>query len=240
MAHRPFRTTTLLLAVLGAALAGCTQAGTPAAAPTASTPSAAGTPTAAGTAAPAGTAGAPGSGIPVEAFGEPSTGMRVGPVREWTTDPEALPAVCGGAFAAGDGATARASVRSVYKRPEDRADDPYGTHYQTITTYRAGAAAGFMDRLRDALRTCPTDQVGGVPVRLEVVELGDRMTDDGLRMDLIRRHGGGERTTATTVIRHGDVVTVLHDEVRGGDSTVPRIVDSFLRDALEALVEWRG
>jgi hypothetical protein len=228
----------MLVLILAASAAACASPRTPPAAasgpetPTAATPRA--TPAATTTENPDGV-------IPVEAFADPAIAMRAGPVRERVSDRDALPALCGGgAFSAGDDATARASVRSFYKRPEDPTGSvPHGVLYQTITSYRADGARRFMTRVRGGLRACPSYRAGGLPVRVRVFDFGDRLADDSIRVDVVVERGKRQQTNVVVVLRHGDVVTVLRDQGWEGTSSVPGIVDSFLRDALIKLDAWR-
>jgi hypothetical protein len=160
---------------------------------------------------------------------------------------EAVPELCDGELAAGTGAVASAAMRTAYKRPQDPAESvPHGVLFQTIRSYGGDSAAAFMDRLEDGLADCRSYRQGDSTVKVKTAPLpGD--ADEALTIDLIRPQTDltgepeeGEQTNRIVVMRFGAVVTVLYDSEYERTSSVPAIVDTFVRGATQAIRDWRG
>ena len=159
------------------------------------------------------------------------------------TDPsEALPGFCDDAFAEDDDATVRRSVYSIYQVPGTPADHvPHGTVHQTITGYRDGGAAAFMDRLRAAAADCDTYRQDGTEVTFEVLD----PPDDGDEAVLLERTWPATEpeyapgVAHVAVVRVGDVVTVLY--VRGWETADSELeyVNRFVEWAVSAIEDWR-
>ena len=159
------------------------------------------------------------------------------------TDPsEALPGFCGDAFAADDDATVRRSVYSIYHAPGTPAGYvPHGTVHQTITGYRSGGAAAFMDRLRAAAADCDTYRQDGTEVTFEVRD----PPDDGDEAVLLERTWPATEpeyapgVAHVAVVRVGDVVTVLY--VRGWETADSELeyVNRFVEWSVSAIEAWR-
>ncbi len=183
--------------------------------------------------------------IPASAFLEmPDDLRRFG--RKPAEGSEAVPKVCDGKLAAGAGVVASAAMMSVYKQPEDPADAvPHGVLFQTIRSYGGEDAAAFMARLRAGLENCKSYRDGKATVRVKTAPLPD-VADEALTIDLIRPQldlpgnpTGGEQTNRVVVMRFGAVVTVLYDSEYERSSSVPAIVDIFVREAALAIRNWR-
>jgi hypothetical protein len=202
-------------------------------------------PTASGSAPIAPSAAAPDT-IPTSAFLEMPANMRSSD-RTPAEGSEAVPELCDGELAAGSGAVASAAMRTLYKQPQDPAESvPQGVLFQTIRLYGGDSAAAFMDRLADGLAGCQSYRDGESTVKVKTAPLrGD--ADEALTVDLIRPQldlpGNpveGEQTNRIVVMRFGAVVTVLYDGEYERTSSVPAIVDTFVREAAQAIREWRG
>jgi hypothetical protein len=233
---------TLLAAVTAAAVAGCSS-GTPApagpdrvsTAPTAAAATAA-------TSAPGGAAAAT---IPASAFYAMPADMRH--ERQKADGSAAVPRLCDGELAAGDGVVASAAVMSLYQQPDDPPGSvPQGTLYQTIRSYRGDSAAAFMDRARDGLAGCESFRSGGNTVSVRTEPLSG-VADEGLTIDLVQPQQdlpgdptGGEQTNRVVVLRSGPVVTVLYDAEYERSSSRPELVDRFADGAAKAIRAWRG
>lgn len=189
-------------------------------------------------------AGGP-STIPASAFLEVPEDMRRFE-RKPAEGSEAVPKLCDGELAAGTGVAASAAMMSVYKQPGDPAEAvPHGVLFQTIRSYGGDDAAAFMTRLRDGLDDCTSYRDGEATVRVKDAPLPGA-ADEALAIDLIRPQldlpgnpTGGEQTNRIVVMRFGAVVTVLYDGGYERSSSIPAIVDTFVREAARAIGTWR-
>jgi hypothetical protein len=183
--------------------------------------------------------------IPASAFFEVPTNMRRD--RGQAEGDTAVPELCDGELAPGDGVLASAAMMSSYKQPDAPADAvPHGVLYQTIRSYGGDGAAAFMDRARDGLADCTTYRQGESTVTVRSKPLSG-VADEALTIDLVRPQldlpgdpTGGEQTNRLVVMRFGTVVTVLHDGEYERSSSVPKLVDTFTREAAKAVRAWRG
>jgi hypothetical protein len=158
-----------------------------------------------------------------------------------------VPKLCDGELAAGTGAVASAAMLTVYKRPEDPADSvPHAVLYQTIRSYSGDNAAAFMDRLDKELPGCRSYKDGKATVKVKTAPLRSD-ADEAVTIDLVRPQTDlpgnpvkGEQTNRIVVMRFDSVVTVLYDAEYERSSSVPAIVDTFVREATKAIESWRG
>jgi hypothetical protein len=155
---------------------------------------------------------------------------------------EALPGFCDDAFAEDDDTTVRRSVYSIYQAPGTPSDHvPHGTVHQTITGYRDGGAAAFMDRLRTAAADCDTYRQDGTEVTFRILE----PPDDGDEAVLLERTWPATEpeyapgVAHVAVVRVGDVVTVLY--VRGWETADSELeyVNRFVEWSVGAIEGWR-
>ncbi|XVU29642.1 hypothetical protein ACQPZJ_21950 [Actinoplanes sp. CA-054009] len=158
----------------------------------------------------------------------------------------AVPELCDRELAPGDGVVASAAMLSLYQEPDSPAGSvPHGMLYQTIRSYEGDGAAEFMDRARDALAGCTSYKTAENTVQVRTKPL-DGAADEALTVDLVRPQldlpgdpTGGEQTNRIVVMRFGTVVTVLFDDEYERSSSIPKLVDTFTRDAGEAIRSWR-
>jgi hypothetical protein len=193
---------------------------------------------------PSSAAGAPPpSEIPDAAFFRLPERYQKDPTQRQETDTsEALPGFCDDAFAEDDDVTVRRSVYSIYQAPGTPADYvPHGTVHQTITGYRAGGAAAFMDRLRATAADCATYRQDGTEVTFEILD----PPDDGDEAVLLERTWPATEpeyspgVAHVAVVRVGDVVTVLY--VRGWETADSELeyVNRFVEWSVSAIEDWR-
>ena len=185
----------------------------------------------------------PATPVPERAFFLLPEEMRKDPTRAETTADQALPPICRDGFAEDDKVTARESVYSAYQTPGAPADFvPLATVSQTITAYRDGGAAEFMDRLRGIVADCDSYDQGDVTVTFEVLDppaAGDEA------VYLLRTWPPGDETRPNpseariVVIRVGDVVTVLFDQGWEMADSDPAYVAQLIPMAVGAIEDWR-
>lgn len=184
--------------------------------------------------------------IPASAFFEMPANMRRSD-RTQAEGSEAVPELCDGELAAGDGAVASAAMKSVYKRPQDPQESvPHGVLFQTIRSYGGDSATAFMDRLGEGLADCGSYKQGDTAVKVKSSPLkGD--ADEAVTIDLVQPQTdlpgdpvGGEQTNRIVVMRFGAVVTVLYDGEYERSSSDPAVVETFVSGATKAIQDWRG
>lgn len=183
--------------------------------------------------------------IPASAFLELPAKMRSSE-RSPAEGSEAVPKLCDGELAAGTGAVASATMRTLYKQPQDPAESiPQGVFFQTIRLYGGDSAEALMDRISEGLADCRSYKDGKSTVKVKVAPLkGD--ADEGLTIDLVRPQLDlpgdpvkGEQVNRIVVMRFGAVVTVLYDGEYERGSSVPAMVDTFVSGAAKAIQDWR-
>jgi hypothetical protein len=117
---------------------------------------------------------------------------------------------------------------------------PNGTVSQTITVYRSGGAAKALSELRAAVKACPTETDGPNTYKHEVVSAPKR--GDGSM--LVKVTGANDQipigyAAYVSVVRLGDVVSVLF-AVGWEGATVERAeIDSFTQQAIRRITAWR-
>ncbi len=231
---------TMLAAVTAVAVTGC---GTGTTAPGASSQvTAAPTATASGGVSASPSADAART-IPASAFFEMPEDMRRD--RQEAEGSVAVPELCDRELAAGDGVVASAAVMNLYQQPDGPADAvPQGVLYQTIRTYGGDGAAAFMDRVRDGLADCVSYRSGENTVKVRPKPLPG-VADEALTIDLVQPQldlpgnpTGGEQTNRVVVMRFGTAVTILYDGEYERSSTIPELVDTFVREAAKAIRAW--
>jgi hypothetical protein len=138
-------------------------------------------------------------------------------------------------------------MMNVYRQPDGPADAvPQGVLYQTIRSYGGDGAAAFMERARDGLADCRSYRNGTTTVKVRTKPLSG-VADEALTIDLIQPQldlpgnpTGGEQTNRVVVTRFGTVVTLLYDGEYERSSSIPELVDTFVREAAQAIRTWRG
>jgi hypothetical protein len=160
---------------------------------------------------------------------------------------QTLPQLCDEELAPGTGVVASATMRHLYKGPQDPPTTvPSGVLYQTIRLYDGDGAAQFMRRVRDGLADCASYQDGPATIRVKTAPLSG-VGDEALTIDRVQPQrnlpgdlepGGGEQTNRVVVIRFGTVVTILNDTEYERSSSEPAIVEVFVREAARAIRSW--
>jgi hypothetical protein len=242
MRHRPL----VLIIAAASVVAGCSSTGTTGTTPAGTSSQGVGGP--AGTAS-VGTSPAPSGGaartIPASAFFQMPANMRR--ERMAADGAKAVPELCDRELAAGAGVVASAAMMNIYQQPTDQAGSvPHGVLYQTIRSYDADGAAEFMDRARADLAGCTSYGSGKNKVKVQSKPLSG-VADEALTIDLVRPQldlpgepTGGNQTNRVVVIRSGTVVTVLNDTEYERSSSIPALVDTFVRESTKAITAWRG
>jgi hypothetical protein len=149
-----------------------------------------------------------------------------------------LPALCGTRFSSDDQITARRTLRAPYRGART------GVVRQTITVYAPGGAQTFMAELRTAVAGCATEpeRAGDYLVTHRAVSAVDA-GDEAIRIEEQFQRAGAAASAPTTqaisVVRVGDVVTVVWTGGYADDSVVTADVDAMTRAAQRHLREWR-
>ncbi|MET8231653.1 hypothetical protein ABZS77_13390 [Micromonospora sp. NPDC005298] len=194
---------------------------------------------------PSASAGAP-TTIPTSAFVELPTELRKSPRRP-TPVAEALPKLCGNEFGTGGRqVTASAAMTVTYKKAgEPDTNVPQGMIHQTIFTFDGDGAVAYLERLRDAVRACPSYDQGGNPVTVgsrPLPGVGDEavlVTREWAETSLNGERTGGDASAGIAVARVDGVVTVFDDQGWEGSSGNPEILDRTVRDGVRAIDTWR-
>ncbi|MDQ7910613.1 hypothetical protein RB614_39575 [Phytohabitans sp. ZYX-F-186] len=159
-----------------------------------------------------------------------------------TPSEEIVPALCDARFASDRDVDLRRSRRVTYwNAPNREGYVPDGTFRQTISVYEAGRASRFLDELRAAVADCPTD--GDRRHRLvSATERGDESLAFEVRyptLDVEGRSTGGQDVRLVSVVRIGDVVTILYETGwEAGWSAEPAVVDGFTGKAVDRIRSW--
>ena len=183
--------------------------------------------------------------IPATAFFEMPAKMRR--ERQAAEGSAAVPKLCGGELAAGDGVVASAAMRSLYEGPDaPEGSVPHGVLFQTIRSYSGDGATAFMERARDGLADCKSYRSSENTIKVRTKPLSGA-ADEALTVDLVQPQldlpgdpTGGEQTNRVVVMRFGSVVTVLYDSEYERSSSEPEYVDTFVAEAAKAIRGWRG
>ncbi|TNH25992.1 hypothetical protein FHG89_22070 [Micromonospora orduensis] len=194
---------------------------------------------------PSATASAP-TTIPTSAFVELPAELRKSP-RRTTPVAEALPKLCGNEFGTGGRqVTASAAMTVTYKKSgEPDTNVPQGMIHQTIFTFDGDGAVAYLQRLRDAVRACPSYDQGGNPVAVKSRALPG-VGDDALLVSrtwaetsLNGERTGGDASSQIAVARVDGVVTVFDDQGWEGSSGNPDILDRTVRDGVRTIDAWQ-
>jgi hypothetical protein len=152
------------------------------------------------------------------------------------------PRFCDKRYAA-DSAIAVRRARTIYYYSPEAQEGyiPNGTVSHTITVYRSGGAARALSELRAAVTACPTRTDGPNTYTHEIVST-PRRGDGSL---LVKVTGANAQipigyAAYVSVVRLGDVVSVLF-AVGWEGATVERAeIDSFTQQAVRRITAWRG
>jgi hypothetical protein len=152
------------------------------------------------------------------------------------------PKFCGRRYAT-DSAIGVRRTRTIYFYSPEAQEGyiPNGTVSHTITVYRAGGATRALSELRAAVTACPTETDGANAYTHEVVPAPKR--GDG--SVLVKVTGANSEipvgfSAYVSMVRLGDVVSVLY-AVGWEGATVERAeIDSFTEQAVRRIRAWRG
>jgi hypothetical protein len=182
------------------------------------------------------------TGIPDRAFFAPPANMKVGEPRFGSSD-NMLPELCAASHPADRSLLARRTRYLIYTLPRSPADPPFpdGTLRHTITRYPNGVAAEWMAELRAAVRDCPTETVEGFTYRQRLIS-GTRYGDESVLIEVSAPGGYGTPYVIelVSVVRVGNVVTVLYNNGYEGESSHPDIVADYTRRTVNAIRAWQG
>jgi hypothetical protein len=152
------------------------------------------------------------------------------------------PEFCGKRYVTDSAIGVRRTRTIYYYSPEAKEGYiPNGTVSHTITVYRSGGAARALSELRAAVTACPTETDGANTYTHEVVSAPTR--GDGSL--LVKVTGTNTQipigyAAYVSVVRLGDVVSVL-SAVGWEGATVERAdIDSFTQQAVRRITTWRG
>jgi hypothetical protein len=227
-----------IVGILALALVGCGEelptpccAPPPASAPATTTPPPDPTPPAT---PPPGRAFGP---VPNDAFVTPPNN----PSNQKPEESGDYPEFCGKRYVTDSAIGVRRTRTIYYYSPEAKEGYiPNGTVSHTITVYRSGGAARALSELRAAVTACPTETDGANTYTHEVVSAPTR--GDGSL--LVKVTGTNTQipigyAAYVSVVRLGDVVSVL-SAVGWEGATVERAdIDSFTQQAVRRITTWR-
>ncbi|GFJ93661.1 hypothetical protein [Phytohabitans rumicis] len=153
-----------------------------------------------------------------------------------------LPKLCDATFDSDDAIAVR-RTRLITYWAEQRQDGqvPDGTFRQSITVYEPDQAARFLDELRAAVAGCPTQ----AERRYRLLS-APRHGDDSLvveetypTVDPDGKPTGGRDVRLVSVVRIGDVVTMLYEKGwEAGWSAEPDVVNAFTTKAVTRVESW--
>ncbi|BCB75580.1 hypothetical protein GCM10022251_28070 [Phytohabitans flavus] len=221
---------------------GATSSPTPPAPTSAPPTSASPTPQRATTAPPTTPSGntAPKS-IPNSAFLQVADTNGREPVVDTPSD-DVLPALCDATYASDRSIDLQRSRRVTYwTAPGREGYVPDGTFRQSIRVYEPGRASRFVDELRDAVAACPSD--GDRRYRtVSAPKQGDQSLMFEVRYPTKDPEGnptGGDDVRLVSVVRIGDVVTILYETGwEAGWSAEPDVVNAFTDKAVDRIRSW--
>ncbi|BCB91278.1 hypothetical protein [Phytohabitans suffuscus] len=159
-----------------------------------------------------------------------------------TPGEDQLPPLCDATFASDRDVDLERSRRATYwKAPGREGYVPDGTFRQTIRVYGAGAASRFLGEVRAAVADCPAD--GNDRYRpVSAPRRGDESLMFELRYPTRSVEGdptGGDDVRLVSVVRIGDVVTILYETGwEDGWSAEPDVVNAFTGKAVDRIRSW--
>ncbi|MEV0154407.1 hypothetical protein AB0H57_11795 [Micromonospora sp. NPDC050686] len=194
---------------------------------------------------PASTPPKPPTRIPDRAFFTQPAGTAADPPR-FVSGERGLPSLCGARLR--EPVLSRTRLLVYYTRPHTEAGwVPDGTYLHTVAVHRPGAAAGWLEQLRRAVRDCPELADGSGPTyRVRLLSsgaYGDGSVLFELRTPATDGQGtptGGDEVRLIRAIRSGDVVTVLWERGWENGSSDRANVDDYSRRAVRAVEDWLG
>jgi hypothetical protein len=185
-------------------------------------------------------------GDPVPAFGPiPDLAFVVAPNNPSNMKPAEsgdYPAFCGRRYNTDSVIGVRRARTIYYYSPEaDEGYIPNGTVSQTITVYRRGYGARALSELRSAVTACPTESEGPNTYTHEIVT-APTQADGSL---LVKVAGTNPQIPIgfdayVSVVRFGDVVSVLYAVGWEGASVERAEIDSFTEQSVRRIRAWRG
>ncbi len=164
-----------------------------------------------------------------------------------TRVPHDLPELCGDNLPGEDAVGVRGTSVLTFRAPGvPDGYTPNGTVHDTVTVYRRSGARDFLRQLREAVRACPVDTVGGREFRYRArgpVGSGDESL---LIEQTTAGYGDAGEPSGTTryaylaAVRTGDTVAFV--EVEGWESVSAERDDAvtFARAAGRRAAQWRG
>lgn len=153
-----------------------------------------------------------------------------------------LPELCGATFASDRYIHLRRSRHLVYwKTASHDGRTPDGSFTQTITVYDPDRASRFLDEVRDAVASCPSDGDD----RYRMVS-APRRGDESLMFekryptkDVGGNPTGGDDVRLVSVVRVGDVVTIIYETGwEDGWSAEPDVMNTFSGKATSRIRSW--
>jgi hypothetical protein len=155
---------------------------------------------------------------------------------------DVVPSLCGATFASDRDIDLRRTRRITYwkeRTPEGHVPD--GTFLQTITVYEPDRASRFLGQVRGAVADCPAEG----DHRYRMVSAPGRGDESLMFEDRYPTKDpdgsptGGEDVRLVSVVRIGDVVTILYETGwEAGWSAEPDVVNSFTGKAASRLQSW--
>ncbi|MBB5870877.1 hypothetical protein F4553_004256 [Allocatelliglobosispora scoriae] len=234
-------------AIATALLLGACDGGTPTAAPTPS--SSAVLPSAAASSAPSAVPSKPARTVKItaSAYLQVADTYVSGP-RDTATDEAMLPTLCNKSFASKGKITERQSRHIVYVAVDPKGGDfvPDGGLTQTITLYQPGGAEQFLSELRAIIGSCPRGKANNRPTRYAIAS-GAKAGDDSFVFSMTAAWHSDpsnddspmvDETRLISVVRIGDVVTVLWERGWEGGSSDARQVDVLTGRAVARINTW--
>lgn len=153
-----------------------------------------------------------------------------------------MPTLCDATFASDRDIDLRRSRRlAYYNAGTPEGSTPDGTIMQTITVYDAGRASRFMDEVRDAVADCPSE--GDDRYRMvSAPKRGDESLMFEKRyptLDVEGNKTGGDDVRLISVVRVGDVVTILYETGwEDGWSAEQSVMNTFTTKATNRIRSW--
>ncbi|MBY8874446.1 hypothetical protein K7640_21690 [Micromonospora sp. PLK6-60] len=192
-----------------------------------------------------GTPPKPPTRIPDGAFFTQPAGTAAEPPR-FVEGERALPDLCGARL--DEPVRSRTRLLVHYLRPHTEAGwVPDGTYLHTVAVHRSGAAAGWLEQLRQAVRDCPEQAGGSGPTYRVRLLTGGGYGDGSVLFEMRTRAtdgqgapAGGDEVRLIRAIRVGDVVTVLWERGWENGSSDRANLDDYSRRAVRAIEDWLG
>ncbi|MEV0718429.1 hypothetical protein [Asanoa sp. NPDC050611] len=188
----------------------------------------------------------PVTSIPARAFFALPADRRIDGLPPAPLDDDTLTGFCTDPLADDDSVTARRSQQTTHQGPDAPAGSvPRGTVKQMVMAYRPGGASAAMDRVRAESLDCAEFTVGSTTYGLEMLKPPPAYGDEVVHVAVhwqARYNPDGDpfpHTDQVLVIRVGDIVTVVRDNVWEGGQAKQADVRLFGELAVAAIERWR-